>query len=268
MGFDHFQQMSFQNRNCAINYWYKKGTGNEWVILLHGAGCDHLMFEKQIELFEEKYTVIAWDARGHGSSKLDNGWKFNFKDMYSDLIILFEMHKIKKAVLIGQSMGGNLSQEIAYYRPDFISKCVLIDCTKNTQRLTVIEKISLKISRFIFRFYPWKTLVRQSANACGKTEPTKQYVIQCFEKMKKENFIEIMMSLFLCLHEDNDFRFSQPVLLMCGKEDITGNIKKIMQSWPKNNNNCRLYMVENAGHNANQDNPDAVNKEIKLFLRD
>jgi pimeloyl-ACP methyl ester carboxylesterase len=101
--------MNFSNLNCEINYWYKKGIGNDYIILLHGAGCDHLMFEKQIEIFGKEYTVIAWDARGHGLSKLDKGRRFNFEDMYFDLLKLFEIYGIKKAILVGKSMGGNLS---------------------------------------------------------------------------------------------------------------------------------------------------------------
>lgn len=265
MSFNEFQQMTFSNLNCEVHYWYKKGTSNEYIIFLHGAGCDHLMFERQIGIFEKIYNIIVWDARGHGSSKLDNHRKFYFKDMYDDCLKLFEIYNIDKAIIIGQSMGGNLAQEIAYYRPELISKLILIDCTINTQKLTAIEKISLKLSRFIFACYPWKSLILQSANACGNTKYTKEYVKKCFEKMNKECFIEIMMSLFTCLHEDNDYKFKQPVLLVCGNDDKSGNIKKTMIGWSKEDN-CKLSIIENAGHNSNQDNHDEVNTNILSFL--
>jgi hypothetical protein len=35
-----------------------------------------------------------------------------------------------------------------------------------------------------------------------------------------------MMSLFSCLHEDNEYQFKQPTLLICGFDDKSGNIKK------------------------------------------
>jgi pimeloyl-ACP methyl ester carboxylesterase len=63
------------------------------------------MFEKQIIIFENIYSIIVWDARGHGFSKLNNGKKFSFQDMYFDCLKLFEIHNIKKSILIGQSMG-------------------------------------------------------------------------------------------------------------------------------------------------------------------
>jgi len=267
MGFSNFQQMIFSNLECEIHYMYKKGTSNDYIILLHGAGCDHVMFEKQIDIFENNHNIIVWDARGHGLSKLDKSKKFNFSDMYDDCLRLFEIHKIENSILIGHSMGGNLAQEIAYYHPELVSKLVLIDCTKNTQKLTTSEKISIKMSRFIFNCYPWKILIKQSANACGVTEYTKNYVRQCFEKIEKEKFIEIMMSLFTCLHEDVEYNFEKPVLLMCGNNDMSGNIKKTMKLWVKDNSNYELCIIENAGHNSNQDNPNEVNKNIVSFIK-
>ncbi|MCL2380174.1 MAG: alpha/beta hydrolase [Treponema sp.] len=264
MGFGDFQRMTFSNLGCEVHYWHKKGTRNDYVILLHGAGCDHLMFEKQAGIFESGYNVIAWDARGHGLSRLENR-KFSFDDMYSDCLALFSIHNIEKAIVIGQSMGGNLAQNIAYSRPELVSKLVLIGCTKNNQALTAVEKISLKLAGFIFACYPWKALIRQSVNACGTTEYTKAYAKQCFERIEKGDFIEIMMSLLASLREGGAHTLSQPVLLICGSNDRTGNIKKAMKRWAKEENR-QLRMIENAGHNANQDDPHEVNKHIALFI--
>jgi len=268
MNFENLKEMTFSNLDCEIYYWYKQGISNDYIILLHGAGCDHEMFEKQISIFDDNFNLIVWDARGHGLSRINGSRKFYFSDMYADCLKLFEIHKIKTAILIGQSMGGNLAQEVVYYNPELVSKLILIDCTKNTQKLTAFEKISLKTFRFIFNCYPWKMLISQSANACGVTEYTKNYVNKCFNRIKKEEFIEIMISLFTCLNEDNDFRFKQSVLLICGDNDISGNIKKTMKQWVKDDSNCKLCMIKNAGHNSNQDNPNEVNKNIVLFMNE
>ena len=92
MAFNDFTHMSFSRASCEIHYWYKKGNSDDYIILLHGAGCDHLMFENQIAIFGNDYTIIAWDARGHGLSKLDETTKFHFNDMYDDCIALLEIH--------------------------------------------------------------------------------------------------------------------------------------------------------------------------------
>ena len=266
MNFKNFQQKTFTNLDCEVHYWHKKGTTNDYIILLHGAVADHVMFEKQADIFDPSYNIILWDARGHGLSKLEKQQKFRFADMYEDCLKLFEIHKIEKAILIGQSMGGNLAQEIACYHPELVSKLVLINCTKNTQTLNRYDKILLKMSRFIFHCYPWKTLVRQSADMCGLTDYTKKYVRECFEKTEKQHLIEIMMSLLTCLHEDKEHKYKMPVLLVCGDKDKTGNIRKAMEIWAKEDSNCKWCLIENAGHNSNQDKPDEVNSAILSFV--
>jgi pimeloyl-ACP methyl ester carboxylesterase len=57
-------------------------------------------------------------------------------------------------------------------------------------------------------------------------------------------------------------------LLICGFDDISGNIKKAMTIWSKKDNKCHLQMIKNAGHNSNQDNPEDVNKCILTFIND
>ena len=261
------QHNTFENKGCRIHYWHRPGNTQHHVIFLHGAGCDHRMFELQLPIFDESYHLLLWDARGHGLSQLAPNMKFSFEDMLEDFLKLCEMHGISSAILIGQSMGGNLAQEILYRRPEMVSKLVLIDCTRNTGRLTAAEKLMLKLAKPIFYCYPWKTLIRQSADACGNTEAVKQYVRDCFTRMKKSDFIEVMISLTACLHEDEKYRMPKPVLLLCGADDKSGNIRKIAVSWAGSEPNCTLKIIDNAGHNSNQDNPDAVNQGIREFLQ-
>jgi len=264
---ENMQHLIFQNLNCGIHYWYRKGSENKWVLFFHGAGCDHKMFESQFEAFDNTYNLIAWDARGHGMSKLKQGNKFQFKDMISDCKKIYEIYSIDKAILIGQSMGGNLAQEIAYYNPELVDRLVLIDCGRNTGKLTAIEKCSVKCAKPLFYCYPWKMLIRQSADASANKANIKKYVRDCFEKIDKRTFIDVMIEMTgCCLHEDAEFRFKQPVLLLCGSDDKLGNIRKVAEPWARDDSNCTLHIISNAGHNSNQDNPKMVNELICSFL--
>lgn len=262
----NLQHKIFQSEKCNIHYWHRPGSTSKYVIFLHGAGCDHRMFEPQLPIFDYSYNLLLWDARGHGLSKLASGDKFRFDDMLKDFLKLCEMYGIKNAVLVGQSMGGNLAQEILYRNPQLVSKLVLVDCTRNACRLSIIERFMLKLTKPILYCYPWKILIDQSANVCGNTETVKAYVRECLSQMKKREFIEVMMSLMTCLREDETYRFPKPVLLLCGRDDRSGNIRRIAVSWAESDPNCTLCMIENAGHNSNQDNPKAVNRAISKFL--
>lgn len=264
----HMEHLHFENLGCTIHYWYQKGTENKWVFFFHGAGLDHAMFEEQFKLFNSTYHIIAWDARGHGMSQLNPQQKFLFCDMVSDCLKLFQLYSIDHATLIGQSMGGNLAQELAYQSPALVDHMVLIDCAKNTGKLTITEKASLKAARFLFACYPWKTLIRQSANASANTTSVRRYIESCFNKLNKQTFVEVILNMAgNCLHEDTAYRFQQPVLLLCGVDDKLGNIKKVAAPWAQADPNCTLHLIEHASHNSNQDNPAQVNQLISGFLK-
>lgn len=39
---------------------------HHYIVFLHGAGCDHRMFEPQLPIFDEDYNLLLWDARPKG----------------------------------------------------------------------------------------------------------------------------------------------------------------------------------------------------------
>jgi pimeloyl-ACP methyl ester carboxylesterase len=261
-----FEEKIFEYIGCSLYYCTKKAISGKWIIFLHGAGVDHRMFEEQVKIVPQEYNILIWDARSHGKS-VPNTRKFSMKQLLDDLLKIMEIEQIQKAIFIGQSMGGNLSQEIAYYHPDKVEGLVLIDCTCNTAKLSLLDKMILSISKPMFILYPWKTLVRQSADACGMRREVKEYVEECFIKVGKETFIDILIEVTKCLHEDKNYKIKVPFLLLCGENDPTGNIRKIAEPWSASEPNCTYYMISNSGHNSNQDNPDEVNAHINNFLR-
>lgn len=127
--------------------------------------------------------------------------------------------------------------------------------------------MTLKSSRFMFVCYPWKTLIRQSAKARANTDSVRDYIYCCFNKLDIQTFVDVMMDMVgKCLHKDRGYRFRQPVLLFCGVDDKLGNIRKVAAPWTKEDRNITLYMVEHAGHNSNQDQPESVNTLMRNFL--
>ena len=254
---------TLKRHDCDIKYWIKK-VSERSLVFLHGAGCDHAMFAPQFPAFTEE-TVIAWDARGHGSSKLNK--KFVFTDMLDDLTKLLDELKIGKATLIGQSMGGNLAQAFCKKYPARVDAMVLIDCTRNTQKLSLIENFALKFTKPLLALYPFKTLVEQTAKQCGTTERTREYVRSVFYESDKDKMVEITLAVLKCLEENEEYITPVPTLLLCGRQDIGGNIRKIMPKWAESDPNCKLVWIENAGHCSNLDAPEFVNEEIKRFLK-
>lgn len=248
-----------------IVYWTSKTDSKRWIVLLHGAGMDHHMFDCQASVLVGRFNLIMWDAPGHGASA-SAGPGHSMEGLVENVLDILGKENIKRAIFLGQSMGGNLAQEIAFCHPNLVETMILIGCTRNTSKLTSLERLSLRLAPALLRWYPWKLLVRQSANACGIKPEVRKYAEASLLHTGRHNFLKTMISTMACLHEEPGYRYGKPFLLLCGEYDKTGNIKKMAYEWPKLEPDCEMRIVEAASHNANQDNPDKVNSLILGFL--
>ena len=260
------EELHIDNAGCTIHYWFRKGMGNEYLFFLHGAAADHHMFDLQLPIIPKQYNIIVWDARAHGKSTMATSTPFEYRHMIDDVLAICKKQAITSAVFIGQSMGGNVCQDVAYYHPEKVKALILIDCTRNTNTLTRLEKGALRIAPILFKPYPTRILIKQSAKMCGNTEYTRYYITQTMKRIGKKRFVQIMKSLTHALHPDENYTFHCPTLLLCGTDDKTGNIKKVMSQWCSLDPACTLIWIHNAGHCANQDKPSDVNTAITQFL--
>lgn len=250
---------------CDIHYWLTLNKGAPWLIFLHGAGADHHMFHDQIQMLDKHYSVLCWDARGHGQSR-PMGANFSIKLLMEDLLTIMEQEKIDKATLIGQSMGGNIAQEVAFYCPEKIESLILIDCTWNMQKLTRRERLTIQLTPLLMPIYPWNLMVKQSIQASSVKSDVQEYLRNAFLSVGAKDFAKIFLATAACLHTEENYKFNKPILLVCGEHDNTGNIKKIAPIWAESEPQCEFHWISDAGHCANQDNPEEFNQLMTAFL--
>jgi pimeloyl-ACP methyl ester carboxylesterase len=92
------------------------------VVLVHAGICDSRMWDPQWETFPRSHCVVRYDLRGFGRSPLGPG-------RYSppaDLIALLDELALGPATLVGASMGGGISLQVAVARPELVSALVLV----------------------------------------------------------------------------------------------------------------------------------------------
>lgn len=91
---------------CEVNdieLAYTKSGNGEPLILLHGNGEDHTIFDKLIELYSSDFTVYAIDTRGHGES---GGKEASYEIFASDLEEFIKSLNLVNPSVIGFSDGG------------------------------------------------------------------------------------------------------------------------------------------------------------------
>lgn len=116
--------------NRQILFYDKTGEGDP-LLLLHGNGEDHTIFDALIPLLEKDHTVYAVDSRGHGASNPTDD--YHYPGMADDIAQLITSLEIKSPVLCGFSDGGITGLLLAMHYPGLVSRLVICGANLNPQ---------------------------------------------------------------------------------------------------------------------------------------
>ncbi len=75
--------------------------------------------------FAENYEVHLIDQRNHGRSFFDD--EFNYEVLVDDLLRYIDYHQLKKATILGHSMGGKTAMLFAVTHPEKTDKIIIAD---------------------------------------------------------------------------------------------------------------------------------------------
>ena len=82
------------------------------LVLIHGYPLDHTIWNPVVPLLENDFDLILPDLRGFGESSTP-GASSLMADMAEDIAALLDYLKIKKAAIVGHSMGGYVTLAFA-----------------------------------------------------------------------------------------------------------------------------------------------------------
>ena len=225
----------------SICYWVNDITPDSLtLIFLPGLTADHRLFDKQVVFFEPRCNVFVWDAPGHAASRPFD-LSFSLADKARWLYAILEREGINRPVLIGQSMGGYLSQMFMQLFPDKALGFVSIDSAPlKREYYTAAELWLLKRMTPVYKLYV--------------------YDHEEFSVLSGHGFRILAEAVELKLPYDIDC----PALLICGDKDAAGSTKRYNREWTKRTG-LPLAWIEGAGHNSNTDRPAEVNALIAEF---
>jgi pimeloyl-ACP methyl ester carboxylesterase len=102
------------------------GTGRTALVFIHGWSCDRTYWARQMRGFAGRHTVVAIDLAGHGESG-EGRHSWTMEAFGGDVTAVLDRLDIDDAVLIGQSMGGDVIVEAAVARVDRLRGLVWVD---------------------------------------------------------------------------------------------------------------------------------------------
>jgi pimeloyl-ACP methyl ester carboxylesterase len=109
-------------------YYEIIGKGHP-LVMIRGVGSNVDHWYDQVPTLSQRFQLLVFDNRGIARSS-DLGGPFSIRDMAADTTALMEAVGIKKAHVLGYSMGGMVAQEMALNHPQKVAGLILVatDC--------------------------------------------------------------------------------------------------------------------------------------------
>jgi pimeloyl-ACP methyl ester carboxylesterase len=117
------KKLRFQNKELRYRV---RGEGKP-VMLVHGFGEDHRVWDLQSAHLEQRFTLILPDLPGSGTSELNGD--VSMENMAAALHAILQEEKIDSVVMLGHSMGGYVTLAFAEKYPDMLSAFGLVHST-------------------------------------------------------------------------------------------------------------------------------------------
>jgi len=109
------------------------------VVFLHGIGGNRTNWRDQVGAFTAHYTAAAWDARGYGASD-DYAGPLAFDDFAADLRRVLDHYGVRRAHLVGLSMGGRIAMRFYFLHPPRVATLTLCDTHRGFASLTAEQR--------------------------------------------------------------------------------------------------------------------------------
>lgn len=263
------EMMTVKNTSGTETYLQEVGDArNRAIVLLHGIGADHKMWEPQVHEFADKgYFVLAPDMLGHGkSSKVKTLALADWENQINELL---RQKGLSRCILIGVSMGGVIAQSYAVNNPEKVSQLILSD---TFGELKTLSEKALGFSQVVgFRIYKllgakllakgmasaYKAPFAKEARAYFSRESMHADFDQLILARKAINKIDVIRKI-----DGNRI----PTLVMVG-DQFGSSFVKINQKIAEGIQGAKFVVLKESMDPSNLVNPVAFNREVLTFLQ-
>lgn len=254
--------------NATSLYYEEAGAGSA-VILIHGFTLDTRMWDDQFPFLAQHYRVIRYDLRGFGRSTLPDGPYSHVEDLRA----LLDHLGIGQASLVGLSKGGGVALDFALTYPQRVTALALLDTilgghdwsAEGSARDALVWQEAatggIPAAKASWLAHPlFAPAMRRSAVAARLSQIIGDYSGWHFVNANPEQGINPPAAEQL-------HALAMPTLALVGALDLP-DFRAITTQIGRDAPQARTLVVPDAGHMANMEAPEAVNRALRTFLEE
>ncbi|MFJ7640508.1 2-succinyl-6-hydroxy-2,4-cyclohexadiene-1-carboxylate synthase [Peribacillus sp. NPDC046944] len=109
-----------------VTYAVEIAGNGEPIVCLHGFTGNRDTWDFLVPMLQDRYSLIMVDIIGHGETMApDDFQRYGMEQVAKDLKLILEKLKLRKAHILGYSMGGRLALAFSCLYPEYVHTLML-----------------------------------------------------------------------------------------------------------------------------------------------
>lgn len=236
------------------------------VLFVHGLGSAGRDWEKQVAAFADRYRILTVDLRGHGRSQRPAG-PYSIAGFADDLARLLRELKLPPVHLVGLSLGGMISLQLAADHAELIRSAAIVNSGPDIRPRRLSERLQLLLRRGLIHTFGLKRfgpiLGRRLFPANANLADRKAFETRFVDNDKAP----YLAALDAAMSTDLTPRLADihcPVLVVAADQDYWPVSAK--QAYVDKMPTARLVVVPDSHHALPVEKPEAFNAVLREFL--
>lgn len=253
---------------CPLHAWVSGPRHAPAVVFTHGVLMDHRLFDAVVLRLRPRFRVVTWDVRGHGRSR-PGGADFSIAQAALDLEAIMNALEVRRAVLVGHSMGGFVAQELALRAPDRVRGLVMAASACVTDPVPPWLRLGIPLSVLGMRLCPPPLLRYLVGFGAGTRARDQRFARTVARPMPRAEVLAWWRAVTRAFRPDPAHRSPLPVLVIYGDRDnrvAFGALRLLGSRWARRHPDVWHRVLPGLGHNFPWERPEVFARELLAFL--
>jgi pimeloyl-ACP methyl ester carboxylesterase len=269
------------------------GSGSPPILFIHGIGSSgYIEWRSNLERFARDHRVFAPDLPGFGRSGKPRGLRYGIALFARTTARYLDGRRLKRAIVVGTSMGGRVAIELALRHPEKVEKLVLVNALgfglpkiQPYYPALLLPRVGEALVRGVgvgLRVAPRSLIKRVAARFTGGAAGdamSDEYLDDLTEMYASEGYPEAYsrtmrsladpLALIMSGIADQSGKLAglgKPILLVWGDKDPLFPVELATRAHARMPGS-RLVLIAGAGHTPQAERPDEFNRALAGFIR-